>query len=260
MATIVKSIPLLANSIINHHVVSASSIGVRTLMRQRIQSLDKDIATSLPEPPKRPPTSWSLFVRERKDDILSRGHNMKASQLAMILSKEWQQIDKSKYVEEYARAREQYYVKKKDFQESLTQDQKGYLIMKDNIKKEKKALRELAKTKPPKMPRNVASMYSSTRCNEPEVRNRFRVKTAAQVFKEILNDYRELSEHEKLKYLDMQQEDLRRFEREFWNWYQSVVNDSKLSEAAKDQAELIKARFYKLGYIQEPREDALHKA
>lgn len=220
--------------------LTSGLLGVRQIARNEV---------NVPAKPKRPPSSWVAFVKDRKNDILRQKQNMTASEMAVILSKEWKSMDKSKYEQEYLKQREEYARLNEEFKSSLTDEQKEYIQIMKTMEKENKALRELRKTKPPKMPRNAANLYCLERCQHPDVKDQLKTSKSSQVFSNLFKEYRTLNDSEKEKYFRLHQDDIKRFKNEFLNWYDNIQQDTNLSEAAKEQADIMKIRFQTLNYI-----------
>jgi transcription factor A len=203
----------------------------------------------VPEKPKKPVTPWISFVRERKDEVLRQRGKMSASQLSVILAQEWKHTDKAKYEQEYKQKHEEYMRLVEDYQNSLTPEQIDQLDLRKSAKRESKAMKQLRKTNPPVMPRNPANLYCHERSKQDDFKEMLKHKKAAQVFSDIFKEYRQLSDAEKQKYIEMQEEDKARFQKEFLAWYESVQANENLTKAAREQANMMRERLVAMNYI-----------
>lgn len=226
-------------------VSQASS--VRTSRRNDIPADLVDV--NLPEKPKKPVTPWISFVRERKDEVLRRKAKMTAAELAVILAREWKQMDKTKYEQEYKAQQEQYKNLIEHYQTSLTADQLDLLEFQKNAKREAKASKLLRKTHLPVLPRNAANFYCQERSKQNDFKEQLKYKKSAQLFSEIFKEYKGLSDDEKAKYIEMQDEDRARFQHEFIGWYESVQTNENLTKAAREQANMLRDKFKARKYI-----------
>lgn len=217
------------------------------MQKMDITSLEPDI--NLPQRPKRPITPWLAFVRDKKDDVLKQKDKMTAAELAVVLAKEWKQTDKSRYQEEYDRQQQDYHRKLEEYNNSLTEEHRDYLVLQKKFNREHKAEKQLRKTKPPVLPRNPANLYCQERSKHADVKDQMKHRKPANVFSDIFKEYRELSECEKKKYLEMQEEDKSRFQHEFLVWYESIQNNENLTKATREKADALRARFKSLNYI-----------
>lgn len=208
-----------------------------------------DLGINLPEKPKRPPNPWLIFCRERRDEVMRQNSNFKVSDVASALSREWKNIDKSKYEEEFNHRQEQYLKQLEDYERSLTDEQRDYRVEKKELEREAKYHRMIVKLKPPKLPRNSANLYVNVMCKRPEIQEKMVYSKPNEVLKFLFEEYRSLSDQEKAKYDDMRQVDIARFEREFDAWYANVIDDPKLTKAVKAIATNMRDRFRKLKYI-----------
>lgn len=204
---------------------------------------------AVPPKPKKPVTPWLAYLHERKDEVIARNGPMTASQLAMILSKDWQGADKSRYQADFERKLKQYHLAKDAYQNSLTDEQRAVIEHQKNLQKESKELRQLRATKPPLQPRNSLSLYCSERCKHSDVKERMKNEKSTAVLKDLKEEYKRLSDSEKQKYLDMQADDRRRFGHEFIKWHHSVSSDITIPKALRDRADALYARFAALKLV-----------
>lgn len=231
-------------------ISSVSQQATRSTKLNKISiAIDPEAEAQLPLKPKKPITPWILFVRERKDEILSRKDKMTAAELAVILAKEWKHIDKTKYEREYKQNHEEYMKLAERYEKSLTDEQRNILDLQKSLKRETKAAKMLRKTNPPILPRNPANLYCHERSKQDDFKEMLKFKKPAQVFSDIFKEYREMSDETKKRYIDMQEEDKARFQHEFLSWYEGVQNNENLTKAARDQANVMRDRLKSLNYI-----------
>lgn len=204
----------------------------------------------LPNRPKKPVTPWIMFVRERKDQVIAEhGSKMSAAEISKILAKEWQRIDKSRYENEYKRLHQDYERRIKAYEDALTDEQLDLIGFQKEAKRESRAMKQLKKTGPPVMPRNPANLYCHVRSKQDDFKELLKTKRPPEVFKEIFQEYRSLSDSEKQKYLAMQEEDKSRFQQEFLAWFEGVQNNENLTKAVREQANQMRERLRALKYI-----------
>uniref|UniRef100_A0A6G1S5T6 Transcription factor A, mitochondrial n=1 Tax=Aceria tosichella TaxID=561515 RepID=A0A6G1S5T6_9ACAR len=230
--------------------LSASGVYYQAMFTRKQHKIPATLENvNLPERPKKPPTPWISFVRERKDEVFRQRGKITAAQLAVILAPEWKQVDKSRYEEEYKRKHEEYMKLVENYQSSLTPEQVDLLDFMKTAKRETKASKLLRKTNPPVLPRNSANLYCHERSKQDDFKEMLKYKKAAQVFSDIFREYREMSEEKKKKYIELQEEDKARFQHEFLEWYEGVQTDENLTKAARDQANMMRDRYKALNYI-----------
>lgn len=233
---------------LNSRVDSAhvATVGKRA---QKITAALMEAEIDLPVKPKKPITPWVAFVKDRKDQVLSQKQGMTAAEMAQRLSREWKNLDRSRYEREYNDRREIYLKEVEDYKNALTDQHREYLAVKRSLIKENKALKSIRKTKPPKLPRTCTNLFTQERWSSPEVQEELKTRPATEILKDLFKEYRELSPERKEKYVIMQQEDKIRFKNEFLRWYETVKDDKSLSHAAREQADIMKAKFEALSYI-----------
>lgn len=207
------------------------------------------IDARLPAKPKKPITPWIAFVRERKNELLAQKGKMSAPELTSILSEEWKQVDQSRYDEEFKQKHEEYQKLVEEYENSLTNEQRDLLDLQRTLKRETKAAKMLRKTNPPIMPRNPANLYCHERCKQGDFKEMLKYKKPSQLFSDIFKEYRSLSESEKQKYINMQEEDKVRFQQEFIAWYEGIQANENLTKVAREQADVVRARLKALNYI-----------
>ena len=112
----------------------------------------------LPEKPKRPPSSWLLFLRERRNELKQQAEyqNLSLMEMSKMISEEWRnfdELDKIPYKEKYEESLGEYKRRKEEYTESLTPEDKRILR---SIKSESKQdVRKFEKEHPkPKYPGN----------------------------------------------------------------------------------------------------------
>lgn len=226
--------------------LAASRTSVKTnKVNTAIMGADID----LPTKPRKPITPWLAFVREKKDDILKLKEKMAASELATILAKEWKNTDKTKYEREYDEKYQEYLRQVQNYQNSLTDQHRNYLNLKKDAKRESKALRQLRKTKIPVWPRNSANLFCKERCKQADIKEQMKHRKPHDVFRDLFKEYRALTDAEKKKYIDMQEEDKSRFQNEFLAWYEGVQSNDELNRSALEQANKMRDRLKALNYI-----------
>lgn len=202
----------------------------------------------LPSKPKKPETTWIAFVRDNKEKYLKQ-KPMIATELTTLLSKEWQIADKSRYEQEYLWKREEYRQAIESYKNSLTDEQRAVIKINKSLKKESKAMKILRHTKPPVLTRNPANLYCVERCKEPDIKERLKHEKSSLVLRDLFADYRNLSDSEREKYVEMQQKDKLRFQHEFHQWYDRIKSDPSLSKTVHDKANTLHARFKALNWI-----------
>lgn len=241
-STLTQSQRNLSSDVIYHQASTT-----RTSKQQKIPPALADV--DLPDKPKKPETPWISFVRERKDEVFRLKGKMTAAELAVILAPEWKQTDKTRFEEEYKQKHNKYMELVENYQRSLTPEQLDLLNFKKSTERQTKASKLLRKTGPPVLPRNPANIYCHERSKHDDFKEMLKYKKAAQVFSDIFKEYRSLSDEQKRKYLEMQDEDKVRFQQEFLDWYEGVQNNENLTKAAREQADKMRDRFRALKYI-----------
>lgn len=216
--------------------------------RQKINSALKDTVVNLPVKPKKPYTAWVAFVLDRKDALM-RNEKMTAVELSIRLAQEWKQTDKSDYLNDYKRRREEFDRKLEEFKNSITQSDKDLIESNRALLKQRKSINQLSRTKPPKLPANPANFYIKDRLKQADMQEKLKTNKVSELFKILFNEYRSLRPEEKEKYIQMRQEDKLRFIDEFNNWYHETKNNPKLNKLAKKQADTMYARVKALYYI-----------
>lgn len=236
-------------SIASSNKVDSAHITTAGKKAQKITAALMEAEIDLPAKPKKPITPWVAFVKDRKDEVLNQNKGITAADMAQILSREWRNSDRSQYEKEYNDRREIYLKKVEKYENSLTDQHREYLAVKKSLVKENRALKSIRKTKPPKLPRTCTNMFTQEKWNTPELQEQLKYRSATEVLKDLFKEYRSLSPEEKEKYIAMQQEDKIRFKNEFIRWYESVKDDKSLSHAAREQANIMKAKYEALSYI-----------
>lgn len=236
-------------SIAVHHRVNSAHVATVGKKAQKITAALMEAELDLPIKPKKPVTPWVAFVRDRKDDLMNQHRGITAAEMAQILAREWKNSDKSQYEKEYDDRRQVYLKKVEEYENSLTDQHREYLAVKKNLVKENRALKSIRRTKPPKLPRTCTNLFTQKRWNSPDIQELVKYRSTTEVLRDLFKEYRGLSPEEKAKYIAMQQEDRLRFKREFSEWYESVKNDGSLTHAAREQADIMLAKFKALSYI-----------
>lgn len=181
--------------------------------------------------------------------MAQHGSRMNAAQLSVILAKEWKDAERSGYQREYQRLHDDYERRVREYEELLTEEQRDIIAVQKEMKRETKASKELRKTRPPVLPRNSANLYFQERSQQDDVKELRKTRKTADVFSDIFKEYRSLSESEKRKYLDMQEEDKSRFQHEFLIWFEGIQSNENLTKAAREQANAMRERLKALSYI-----------
>lgn len=202
----------------------------------------------VPLRPKKPVTPWIAFVRERKEEIMSQ-RRMTAPEIASILSKEWRQIDRSRYEQDYFKRREDYLRDLQNFENSLTEEQRDMLDVQKSAKRENRATKEIRKTNPPVLPRNSANFFCKKRSKDADIVEKLKTQRISEVFSNLFKEYRRLPADVKRKYVEMQEQDRVRFRNEFLDWYKDIHMNRELTKAAKDKAKVMRDRLKALNYI-----------
>lgn len=88
--------------------------------------------SGFPEKPKKPPTTWLLFLKERYNELKQQPEyeDLSLVELSKRISEEWRsfdEIDKIPYQEKYDESLEEYKRKIADYRESLTEENKRVL-------------------------------------------------------------------------------------------------------------------------------------
>lgn len=208
-----------------------------------------DLSADLPLKPKKPVTPWIAFLQDRKSDYANYGQGMKATEMSVILSKEWREMDRSKYEDDYKRKHEEYLRAVQEYEDSLTDEQRDAIKSYKDVVRQVKAKKQIFKSHPPRLPRNAANMFCHHRSKQHDVKEDLQRRKPGAVFKDLFEEYRNLSADEKKRYIDMQEEDKTRFAREFKVWYESIQNNENLTRAARDHAEQMRGKLLALNYI-----------
>lgn len=243
--------PLQVSQQINYgrSISSSNNLHASALKPHKLRTAIMEAEINLPPKPKKPITPWLAFVRDRKDEVLRQHGTLPANKLTQILSKEWKDLDKTDYVREFEIRQENYYAKVEDYKNSLTDAQREYLNLRRDYLREDKANQVIRRSKPPKLPRNIPNMYIYDRCQEPHIKDQMKDRKASEVFSDLFKEYRELSEEQKQKYVNLQEDDKIRFQQEFMQWYDSIKSDKTLGKAVIEQANIMYERYKALSYI-----------
>lgn len=125
---------------------------------------------SLPEKPKRPPSSWLLFLTERLKELRDTPdyHDVSLMEMSKRISEEWRnfdELDKIPYKEKYEEALNDYRQKMQEYKVNLSAEDKRLL---KSIKSESKQdLRAFEKEIPkPKHPGNGYILFVKSCVNE----------------------------------------------------------------------------------------------
>lgn len=222
------------------------TFGYRHLSKAQLALKESEL--NLPAKPKKPRTPWLLFVAENKDGILKE-RNMTAAEMAKILSKEWSQVDRTKYEEEYSRLRAEYERQTKEYEESLNDEHRQLLALQKESVRDSRLARDLRKTKPPRLPRSAPNLYVAEKCQEEQVKKEFAANKSSVVLTRLLKEYKELDEESKVKYEDLKQRDKLRFQHEFIQWYEGIHSDKNTTNRIRAKADQMFTRFKSLSYI-----------
>lgn len=198
--------------------------------------------TSIPEKPKKPVTPWIAFIRDRRGDILRQKPDASVTEITSTLAKEWRQMDKSRYIDDYQRRRDEHSRRVEAYENSLTFEQLNLIEQEKSKKRESRAQKEIKKTNPPTKPRNAANLFISSRSNDLDVRERLKHSSMAEILKSLAEEYRNLSDSEKQRYLNMQEDDRQRYRQQFAQWYDSIQKRTDLTKAARQIAETMRIK------------------
>lgn len=193
--------------------------------------------TSVPERPKRPLSPWNAFFLDRREDILKHKPDAKLAEISSTIAKEWRDMDKSRYIDDYQKRREEYLRQIEEYENSLTFEQLDLIEQEESKKRDLKARKEISKTHPPTKPRNAYNLYASVRFNDLNFREGLKNSPTHELLKILAEEFRNLSDNEKQKYLDMQENDKRRYKQELAQWYEGIQKRTNLSKAARQIAD-----------------------
>lgn len=164
--------------------------------------------------------------------------------LSRIIADEWKNIDRTKYVTQYETAHSIYKKKLEQYTESLTQEQKDYLKIRDDLRRQHNAYKELKKACPlPKQPIHRYAMYTRHTLATPEYKELIKRKPMSEIFKQVHEEFQQLSDEEKEKYERMAAEDRIRYERELDDWYEKIKADPSIRKSVREQANAYYSNF-----------------
>lgn len=206
-----------------------------------LQSASIDV--SLPPRPKRPPNSFAMFLKEKREVFANMAPTATAPEIVSMLGKEWRNMDKSKYEEEFKRRREEYLDQVELYKNSLSDEQRELLKQEKSDAKKSKTRRELLSTKPPKHPRSPNNLYLSQRVVDPDMQELRRNQGVSEVFKRLNAEYRQLPDAEKQKFRSMADEDRERYRQEFVEWYRNVQQRDDLRVSTREIIKEMAARY-----------------
>lgn len=219
-------------------MVTATSRGRKIDVESIEQKLD------LPIKPKKPNTPYLLYMMERKQSILRDQPGMSVVPLSKIIANEWKNVDRTQYVRAYESAHSIYKKKLEEYNESLTQEQKDYLKIRDDLRRQHNAFKELRKAcPPPKQPIHKSSMYTRHTLAKPEYKELIKQKPMGEIFKQVHEEYQNLSDEEKDKYERLAQEDRVRYEKELDEWYAKIKADLSIRKSVREQANVYYTNF-----------------
>lgn len=224
-------------------VISSWSQNMSTMVTAASKGRKIDIGSieqkmDLPARPKKPYTPYIMYMLERKTTLMETRPGVSVVPLVKIISREWKNIDRTKYVEAYENAHKEYKKKIEDYENSLTPEQKDYLKLKTDLQRQHNAFKELKKVcPPPRQPVNRAAMFAKHMLAKPEYSERMKQSKTAEVFKEIHEMYRLLPDHEKQKYDQLAEEDKLRYHQELDEWYDKIRNDPSVRKSVREQAD-----------------------
>jgi hypothetical protein len=171
----------------------------------------------LPEKPKRPPSSWLLFLTERRDELKQQPEykDLSLMEMSKKISEEWRnfdELDKIPYKEKYDESLDDYKRRKEEYKGSLTPEEKRILR---SIKSESKQdIRAFEKEFPkPKYPGNGYILF---------VKSCFRESPRSEDMKDWIREcarrWQNLDEETKLRLSEQASPLMRKYREELREW------------------------------------------
>lgn len=238
-APVVTSINLtINNNVLERNLSIGGQANAQAVTSQDTKSHPVLSKVQLPVRPKKPMTPFLAFIQERKEEIL-RDKPMNASRLVSVLSKEWATVNKSRYEQEFQQKLVEYHRAIEFYRSSLTDEHRAVIQHQKDLRDQSKAKREFRRTKPPVLPRSPANLYISERCHDPDVKEQMKNRKSALVLKDLREEYNNLSDSTKEKYVKLQQEDRLRFKHEFEQWHERIRSDPNVSKVVQDKAKAL---------------------
>ncbi|XP_064457459.1 transcription factor A, mitochondrial-like isoform X1 [Ornithodoros turicata] len=227
-------------------------------------------ATTLPVPPKRPPTGFILFANDARPNVVKQNPSLKPTEVIRAIAARWRSADEStkqKYTALSKLRREEFIKQKELYDTKLTVQQKEALKevaiekkLKSTKKKLHETLRQLERPKGPrsayvlfttakrsdiraKLPKKVTgSKFASWLLGQPHVES-----TATQAPQEVMTTlaqmWKELPEEKKKPYHEKAEVDRARYEAEMVTWMKRMDKEGKwemLNDLKEDIRELRK--------------------
>lgn len=178
----------------------------------------------VPPPPKRPPSSYMVFCKENRPNVLKEYPDLRGAELIKILAAKWATLTPSlrKPYEETARQSTIIYGKlHKEFYENLTDDQRHALLKLKTVKQEIKKIQKLKKalkdSGKPRAPTNAYSTFVQMKAKEIG-----EIRSGPNFIKQAAEDWKALSEEEKRVFYEKAKEDRQRFEIELTKWKEKL--------------------------------------
>ncbi|XP_028991119.1 transcription factor A, mitochondrial [Betta splendens] len=170
-------------------------------------------------PPKRPLNGYMRYVRQQKPDLIKQNPDIRAVDIVRKIAQQWRTMSpeqKQPFEEASLRAREQFKVDLQNYQAQLTPaqiqqqvlDKKQRLARRMSIRKK----RELTNLGKPKRPRSPFNIFMSEHFEEA------RGTTLPAKMKSLLEDWRNLFDHQKQVYTQLAEDDKIRYKNEMKSW------------------------------------------
>lgn len=181
--------------------------------------------TSQAGPPKRPLNGYMRYVMEQKPFVIRQNPEIKPVDIIRKIAQQWRTLSpqqKQPFQEASLRAREQFKVDLQRYQAQLTpaevqqqaQEKRQKLAKRRTIRK-KRELNSLGK---PKRPRSPFNIFMSEHFEEA------RGTTTQAKMKSLIEDWRNLFNHQKQVYTQLAEDDKIRYKNEMKSWEEHMVD------------------------------------
>ncbi|XP_064457460.1 transcription factor A, mitochondrial-like isoform X2 [Ornithodoros turicata] len=201
-------------------------------------------ATTLPVPPKRPPTGFILFANDARPNVVKQNPSLKPTEVIRAIAARWRSADEStkqKYTALSKLRREEFIKQKELYDTKLTVQQKEALkevAIEKKLKSTKKKLHEtLRQLERPKGPRSAYVLFTTAK------RSDIRAKLPKEVMTTLAQMWKELPEEKKKPYHEKAEVDRARYEAEMVTWMKRMDKEGKwemLNDLKEDIRELRK--------------------
>ncbi|KAF2883326.1 hypothetical protein ILUMI_22828 [Ignelater luminosus] len=240
------------NLLTNRITVSLNqqNANLKTKTREKLKNL------KIPEQPKRPLTPYFRFLTEKRGLVQKQHPGWKLGEIAKQCAEDWKNLSKDvkeKYQQDYNDEAKIYEHKQEQFKLSLTKEQQEALSSAQKEKRQTKKKRIMRKryreSGKPKRPTGTFLFFIKDKWTLPENKN----KKLTELLSLYKNEWNNISDSEKQKYIQMHEKDKQRYEKEMTAWEARMIKEGNMDLIRKESQIITIAKPLQLDNVKEKK-------